>query len=153
MVFVGFVLENKLSREIYLVLRKLVGKMVKVDYPVGDFLIRVKNAAKVRKRELAVSKAKAVKAVAKALEKEGFLESVTEKKGELIVKLAFRRKEPILLDLKLVSKPGLRIYMGVEELEKIKKPSILILSTSKGVVSSREALKMRLGGEVIVEVL
>lgn len=134
-------------------LRKLVGEMVKVDYPVGDFLIRVKNAAKVRKRELAVSKTKAVMAVAKVLKKEGILESVTEKKGELIVKLAFRRKEPVLLDLKLVSKPGLRIYMGVEELERIKKPSILILSTSKGVMSSSEALKMRLGGEVIVEVL
>lgn len=133
--------------------RKLVGKMVKVDYPVGDFLIRVKNAVKIHKRELVVSKTKAIMAVAKALKKEGFLESVTEKKGKLIVKIAFRRKEPVLLDLKLVSTPGLRIYMGVEELEKIKKPSILILSTSKGVMSSREALKVREGGEVIVEVL
>lgn len=126
--------------------------MVKVDYPVGDFLIRVKNAAKVRQRELAVAKTKAVRAVAEVLKKEGILESVTEKKGELIVKLAFRRKEPVLLDLRLVSKPGLRIYMGVEELEKVKKPSILILSTSKGVMPSGKALKMRLGGEVIVEV-
>lgn len=134
-------------------LRKLVGKMTKIDYPVGDFLIRIKNAARAHKRELVVSKTKAIKAVANTLKKEGILENVSEKKGELIVRLAFRRKEPVLLDLKLVSTPGLRIYMGVEELEKIKKPSILILSTSKGVMSSREALKMRLGGEVIGEVL
>ena len=153
MVFVGFVLENKPIKEIYQVLRKLVGKMVKIDYPVGDFLIRVKNAARARKREMVVSKTKAVKAVADVLKKEGILESVTEKKGELTVKIAFRRKEPVLLDLKLVSTPGLRIYMGIDELEKIRKPSILILSTSKGVMSSREALKVRLGGEVIVEVL
>jgi len=135
------------------VLRKLVGEMAKVNYPVGDFLIRIKNAARARKRELVVSETKAIKAVAKVLEKEGFLEKVTREKGELLVRLAFHRKEPVLLDLKLVSKPGLRIYMGVEELEKIKKPSILILSTSKGVMSSREAIKKRLGGEVIVEVL
>ena len=64
-----------------------------------------------------------------------------------------KKELKVLLDLKLVSTPGLRIYMGVEELEKIRKPSILILSTSKGVMSSREALKVRLGGEVIVEVL
>lgn len=134
-------------------LRKLVGKMARIDYPVGDFLIRVKNAVKVHKRELAVPKTKAIVAVAKALEKEGFLESVTEKKGELIVKIAFRRKEPVVLNLKLISTPGLRIYMGVEELEKIRKPSILILSTPKGVMSSRKAIKMRVGGEVIVEIL
>ncbi len=134
-------------------LRRLVGRMVKIDYPVGDFLIRVKNAVKIHKRELAVPKTKAIMAVAKALKKEGFLESVTEKKGELIVKIAFRRKEPVVLDLKLVSTPGLRIYMGVEELEKIRKPSILILSTPKGVMSSRKAIKMRVGGEVIVEIL
>ena len=152
MVFAGFVLENRPTKEMFLVLKKQVGEMVKIDYPIGDFLIRVKNTARSEKRELSVAKTKLVKAVAQVLVKEGYLDEVKEKKGNLSVKLAYWRKAPVLIDLKLVSKPGLRIYMGVDELAKIKSPSIFVLSTPKGVMSLREALKKRLGGEVIVEI-
>lgn len=123
-----------------------------VNYPVGDFLIRIKNAALADKRELDVSETKLIKAVADVLKKEGYLEKVTEKQGKLNIRLAYRRKKPVLFKLKLVSKPGLRVYMTVKELEKIKGPSIFILSTPKGVISSQEAKKERLGGEVIVEI-
>ena len=56
------------------------------------------------------------------------------------------------MDLKLVSKPGLRIYMGADELAAKRGPSYYILSTSKGIKTSREAIKERIGGEVIVEI-
>jgi len=52
-----------------------------------------------------------------------------------------------------VSKPGLRVYMGVDELGKTKGPTFYILSTSKGVMTSNEAIKKRLGGEIIAEIL
>lgn len=123
-----------------------------VNYPVGDFLIRIKNAALARKKLVEVQGTKAIKAVADVLKKEGFLESVDKKGKKLSLRLSYMKKEPVLLGLKLVSKPGLRIYMGVEELEAIKGPSIFVLSTPKGVISSKEAIKKRLGGEVIVEI-
>ncbi len=122
------------------------------NYPVGDFLIRVKNAALARKRDVVVMNTKLINEVAKVLKKEGFLDEIRESKGELLASLVFRKKEPILLGIKLVSKPGLRIYMGVDELKMRRGPSVFIISTPKGVMSSDEAKKKRLGGEVIAEV-
>ena len=122
------------------------------NYPVGDFLIRVKNAVLARNREVVVANTKLIKEVAKVLKREGFLDAISEKGGELSARLSFRRKEPLILGIKLVSKPGLRIYMGIDELEKKKGPSMFIISSPKGVISSSEAKKKRLGGEVIAEV-
>lgn len=126
--------------------------MRSTNYPVGDFLSRIKNAALARKREVEVINTKLVVAVAKVLKKEGFLEEVKKDKDKLKVRIVYRKKEPILTDLKLVSKPGRRIYMGAKELEAIRKPSFFILSTPSGVMSTREAIKKRVGGEVIMEV-
>ena len=127
--------------------------MRNTNYPVGDFLIRIKNAALARRRDVEVAKTKFIKSVAQVLQKEGYLREIKEKDNKLIVSLAYKRKQPVLLDLKLVSRPGLRIYMKAEELASIKKPSFFILSTPKGVVSSRQAKKLGVGGEVIAEVL
>lgn len=126
--------------------------MGNINYPVGDFLLRIKNAALARQREVEVLDTKLIAAVASVLKKEGFLEEIEKKDGKLMVKISYRKKEPVLLDLKLVSKPGLRIYMGVDELEAIRSPSFFVLSTPKGVLPSRDAIKKRVGGEVIVEV-
>lgn len=93
-----------------------------------------------------------LKAIAAALKKSGFLEDYSETKGNLTVKIAYRRKEPVLLGLKLVSKPGLRIYMGAADIEKKKGPSTFLISSPKGIIFSKEAIKERLGGEVIAEI-
>lgn len=124
-----------------------------VNYPIGDFLIRVKNAASAGKKEIMVANTKLIKAVADVLKKEGYLNEVSKTKDDLEVTLAMKNKKPILMDIKLVSKPGLRVYMSADELDARRKASILILSTPKGVVSSRVAKKERVGGEVIAEVL
>jgi len=129
-----------------------VKKVGVVNYPVGDFLIRIKNAVLARRHEVGSSDSKLVTAVAHALKAEGLLEEVKKSEGKIIVRLTYRKKEPVILNLRLVSKPGLRIYTSVDELEKIKGPSIFIVSTSKGVMSSRRALRERLGGEIIAEV-
>lgn len=123
-----------------------------VNYPVGDFLIQVKNASLARRKEVPVASNGEIKAVAAALKKAGFLEDYSETKGNLIAKVAYRAKRPVLLGLKLVSTPGLRIYMGVKDLEKKRGPSIFLISSPEGVTTSREAIKRRLGGEVIAEV-
>jgi small subunit ribosomal protein S8 len=123
------------------------------NYPVGDFLVRLKNSCLAGKKTAEVPSTKLIKSVAKTLASLGFIEEVSENKGILSVRLTYRKKEPVLTEVKLISKPGLRMYMGVSELEKRKDPSVLILSTPVGVMSSKEAIKKRVGGEVIAEVL
>ena len=127
--------------------------MTFINYPVGDFLIQLKNAAMAKRREVMVDNTKLIKAVAVAMKKEGYLERVTIKEGKLVATLSYRKKEPVLINLKLVSRPGLRIYQDVDDLERFRGPSFFILTTPKGVISSREAIKKRVGGEVIVQVL
>ena len=123
------------------------------NYPVGDFLIRIKNAMMANKKEVVLPQSKFIVAVAKVLKREGFLSEVKEdRKGTLVVRLAYHKKQPVLVDLKLVSKPGLRIYVGKDELERRRGAAILILSTPKGIMSSTDALKKGVGGEVIAEI-
>ena len=127
-------------------------KFVMVGYPVGDFLIRIKNAALARQKEVVVQRTKLIEATAKALVKERYLEDLKKDGDEIKVSLTFRAKEPEILGLKLISKPGLRVYVGVEELAKRRKPSTLFLSTPKGIVSAKDAIKGRVGGEAIFEI-
>jgi small subunit ribosomal protein S8 len=123
------------------------------NYPLGDFLIRIKNAVMVGKKKVVFANTKVILACALALKKAGYLDSAEVKDGVLTIEITFRRKRPVISDIKLVSKPGLRIYMNVSEVAKRRKPSILLLSTPKGIISSREAQKENVGGEVIAEIL
>ena len=122
------------------------------NYAVGDFLIRVKNVAMAKNKEIVVKSNKKLVAISEALKKMGFVDSIKNEKGILTVTLTFKNKQPRLMDLKLISKPGLRVYMGVDELEAKKGPSVLLVSTPKGMTSSLKAIKDRLGGEAIAEI-
>ncbi|MGA3291757.1 MAG: 30S ribosomal protein S8 [Candidatus Microgenomates bacterium] len=124
----------------------------RTNYPVGDFLIRLKNAAMAGNKKVDASPDKQIKAIAEALKKMGYLDEVKSEKGTLTVSLTFKNKEPRLMNLKLVSKPGLRVYLGADELEEKKGPSVFLVSTPKGVISSLQAIKNRAGGEVIAEI-
>jgi len=127
-------------------------KQTVTNYSVGDFLIRIKNVAMAKNKEVTVTSNNQIVAVAEALKKMGFLDEVKKEKGILTARLTFKDKRPRLMDIKLISKPGLRVYMGVDELEEKKSPSVLLVSTPKGVVSSLKAIKDRVGGEVIAEI-
>lgn len=123
------------------------------NYPVGDFLIRIKNASLAGRKTVNFPSNKFVISVAKTLMKEGYLREVRVTQESLKVILSYKKKEPIITDIKIVSTPGLRVYMKVEELQKIKSPSIFILSTPEGIMSSKEAIKKKQGGEVIAKIL
>ena len=129
------------------------------NYAVGDFLIKVKNASMAKNKEIKVDATKKIVALAEALKKMGYVDSVKKvsdpdgKKDGLVVGLTFKNKRPLLLDVKLVSKPGLRVYMSVAEIEKKKSPSLYLISSPKGLMSSNQAIKLRTGGEVIAEIL
>jgi len=122
------------------------------NYPVGDLLIRIKNAAMAKNDETAAPNTKFNLNMAKALQKAGYLADVSTKDGDIKMKLARSHKQPVLIDIKLVSKPGRRVYASVKEIEKKKGPSIFIVSTPKGILTSMEALKAGVGGELVAEI-
>ena len=128
-------------------------KQSATNYPVGDFLIKLKNASMAGNKEVKVVTSNKILAIAEALKKLGFLDSVKKEKDEITVGLTFKNKKQLLMDVKLVSKPGLRIYMGAAEIEKKKGPSIFLLTSPNGIISSLQAVKMNQGGEVIAELL
>ena len=139
-------------------MKKTEDKIIKVNkgninYPVGDFLVRLKNASMAKHKSVSTPLTKLAKNVAETLKKERYLEDVRVSGGILITDLAFHKKQPVLMDVKLVSKPGLRVYMNVDELAAKRTPSLLIISTPLGVLTSREAIKNRVGGEIIAEIL
>ena len=105
-----------------------------------------------KNKELTVPSNKQIEAIAQALKKLGYFDEVKKEKDLLKLTLTFKNKRPYLTDLKLVSKPGLRIYMGIDEIEKRKGPSTYLISAPIGIISSREATKQRVGGEVIAEI-
>lgn len=115
-------------------------------------MIRLKNLARAKKKGIVIPGNKLIISVAKALEKAGFIEDVKSKDKILSLNLRYAYKEPLLTGVKLISKPGLRIYKSVGELEEKRGASILIISTPKGILTHKEAIKARLGGEVIAEI-
>lgn len=115
-------------------------------------MIRIKNAAQAKNREVKDSATKKKVAVAKALEKAGFVEEVKFKGGILSLNICFSHKSPVLMDIKLVSKPGRRVYYKLSDIEAKRGPSIFLVTTPKGVLTTREAKKVGSGGEIIAEI-
>lgn len=129
---------------------------------IADMLTRIRNAQMAGKKDVQFSASKLKLAIAKILEKEGFVESVFEsetagKKNIRIVlkyyKISNTLKTPAIKAINKVSKNGQRIYVGNKEIRNVKnKFGIAIISTSKGVMTGFEARKNGLGGEYICEV-
>lgn len=125
-----------------------------------DLLAKIKNATRARKEHIQTSYSGMDLAVAKLLVSTGYLKSAHKKeignKQFLEVKVAYKSKdlkEAIFTDFKLASKPGRRIYKSYQELRPVKQSyGISILSTSKGVMTNREARKEKVGGEYLCEI-
>lgn len=115
-------------------------------------MIRIKNAVLAKNREVSSVLTKQNLAVAEVLKEAGYLDEVIKEDNLLLLKLKFSSKKPVIRNLKLVSKPGRRIYVSLKEIRKKKGPSVYLLNTPKGVLSSSQALKKGVGGELIAEV-
>lgn len=125
-----------------------------VNDPIGDMLAQIKNAALARQKDLEVPFSKVKLAVAKTLVTEGYLTSVektgTEPKLRLHLRLAYSGDMPAITDLKRKSKPGQRVYVNRESIPSVVGGmGVAILSTPKGVMTGREAKKLRMGGELL----
>jgi small subunit ribosomal protein S8 len=122
------------------------------NYPVGDFLTRVKNAILANKKTVVLKNTKLISSVAEAMQRLGYFSNVKVEKDKIEVAMSRKSKDFVITDIKLISKPGLRVYKSVEDLEKHKKPSTLLISTPKGILSLKEAIGKRVGGEVLAEI-
>ncbi len=124
--------------------------MVVTD-PVADLLTRIRNANAIKKKEVSMPVSKVKTAIAKILKDEGFIEDYQVESGNLIMNLKYtQKKERVIKGLKRISKPGLRVYAKAEELPTVLNGlGIAIISTSKGIMTDKEARKASLGGEVM----
>lgn len=121
--------------------------------PIGDLFTRIRNACLVAKREIVVPYSNAKYAILDVLKKEGYVADVKKVKRELLVSLAFKRRKPVISDIKNISRPGLRVYRGARGLPNtLRGAGVSIISTSQGIMSGGQAKKKGLGGEVLGEV-
>ncbi len=125
--------------------------------PIADMLTSIRNAQAVSKETVEVPFSKLKFGIVKILEKEGFIEKI-EKKGRGVkkiieIKLKYEDKKSAISYLKRISKPGQRIYFKSQGLKPVRSGyGITIISTSKGLMTGREAKKKKIGGEVLCQV-
>lgn len=129
-----------------------------VTDPIADMLTRIRNAQTARHETVLIPDSKTKRAIANILLNEGYISNVEviEDKVQNDIKITLKYAEnnkKVMSGLKRISKPGLRVYAGVEELPRVLNGlGIAIISTSKGIVTDREARKLGLGGEVLAYV-
>ncbi|MBR6755939.1 MAG: 30S ribosomal protein S8 [Peptococcaceae bacterium] len=128
--------------------------MVMTD-PIADFLTRIRNANMVMHEKVEIPASKTKVALAEILKNEGFIKDYEQiedgKQGIIRVYLKYGpNREKVITGLKRISKPGLKVYCKKDEVPKVLGGlGIAIISTSKGIVTDKEARKLGLGGEVI----
>ena len=128
---------------------------MQITDPVADMLTRIRNASTAKHDTVDVPASNLKKAIAQILLEEGYIKSYelvdNGNQGNIHITLKYlAKKQSAIAGLKRVSKPGLRIYAGAEELPKVLKGlGIAIVSTSKGVMTDKKARELHIGGEVL----
>ena len=123
--------------------------------PVADMLTRIRNANKALQETVSMPTSRMKEEIARLLAEEGYIRGYTVEKGEafdtLVVELKFwQNRERVITDLKRVSKPGRRVYARKDRLPRVLGGmGTAILSTSTGLVTSRRAQELGIGGEVV----
>ena len=128
--------------------------MVVTD-PIADMLTRIRNANAMKYKEVSMPVSKVKTEIAKILKDEGFIEDYKVSKdgdfGKLVLTLKYtNKKERVITGLKRISKPGLRVYAKSNEVPKVLNGfGIAVVSTSRGIMTDKEARKQNLGGEIV----
>jgi small subunit ribosomal protein S8 len=122
--------------------------------PIADMLTRIRNAQRVDKTEVLVPASKLKVAIAEVLKDEGYIEGFmvqpNEGKPELRIGLKYYAGRPVIERLERVSRPGLRVYKGRDDIPQVMNGlGVAIVSTSKGVMTDRKARSQGVGGEVL----
>ena len=122
--------------------------------PVADMLTRIRNGQMAEKLGVSMPSSKLKEAIAQVLRDEGYIESYAVRnaagKAELDIELKYYAGRPVIERIERVSRPGLRIYRGKQNLPKVMNGlGIAIVSTPKGVMTDRKARSVNVGGEVL----
>jgi len=127
--------------------------------PIADYLTRVRNAIKARKRTVDMPSSKFKKAISDILKNSYLIgdysegESDASKRSVLTIQLKYSDGDSVIQGLKRISKPGIRKYVSSENLPRVRNGlGIAIISTSKGLMTDRKARELKVGGEVVCEV-
>ncbi len=125
-----------------------------VSDPIADMITRIRNANRARSGKVEIPSSKIKLEIARILKEEGFINDYQfkedNKQGTIIINLKYSERQRIITNLKRISKPGLRVYVKKDDV-----PAVLgglgvsIVSTSKGIMSGKEAKKRHFGGEVL----
>ncbi|MCU7958864.1 MAG: 30S ribosomal protein S8 [gamma proteobacterium symbiont of Bathyaustriella thionipta] len=126
--------------------------------PIADMLTRIRNAQAAEKTSVSMPASKHKSAIAQVLADEGYINGFTVQKSDsgkdsLLVDLKYYQGKPVIEMLKRVSRPGLRIYKGKSEIPSVRSGlGVVIISTSRGVMSDRAARAAGQGGEILAYV-
>ncbi len=126
-----------------------------MNYQVSDFIIRIKNAALAKRKEVVLPYSNLNKEIGKVLVKNGFLENIKDSEVDgnktLTAIVKYYKRLPVVADVQIVSKPSLRVYSSSHEVTSIEKRGnkTVIVSTSQGVMTGKEAKKKGIGGEIL----
>jgi small subunit ribosomal protein S8 len=128
--------------------------MAVVTDTIADMLTRIRNANQMRYEEVRVPSSNIKKEIAKILKDEGYIEDFkieeNDVQGTIVLTLKYKNKERVITGLRRISKPGLRVYCKSGEIPKVLNGlGIAIISTSKGIMTDKEARKENIGGEVL----
>lgn len=122
--------------------------------PIADMLTRIRNAQMVEKASVSMPASKIKAAIAKVLKDEGYIDDFavrqSDGKSELDIALKYYAGRPVIERIERVSKPGLRVYRGKDDLPRVMNGlGVAIVSTPKGVMTDRKARASNVGGEVL----
>ncbi len=129
--------------------------------PVIDMLIRIKNAQAVKKEQVSIPFSRTKLAIVKVLKDSGFIQEFERKSRKLknseheaiIITLRYNEKDAGIDGIKIISRPSRRMYMKAKDIKLVRSGyGIGIISTSRGIMSSIEARRNKLGGEIICEI-
>ena len=126
--------------------------------PLGDLLTRIRNGQRARKNAVSSPASKLRNNVLDVLQREGYIRGYSQSElrpgiSEIEIELKYYEGDPVIREIKRVSKPGRRVYSGIKDLTRVYNGlGIAILSTPRGVLSDSEAREQRVGGEVLCKV-
>jgi small subunit ribosomal protein S8 len=126
--------------------------------PIADLIVRVKNGIKARMAFVAVQHSNIKEGIVKILKDQGYIRdyevvNLENKKKDLKIFLKYKGKTPCIRDFKQISKPSLRVYATCQEIPTVLNGlGVALISTSQGLMTSKEALSSKIGGEVIAHI-
>lgn len=126
--------------------------MAVVD-PVADMLTRIRNAYGAYHKQVTVPASKVKASIAEILKAEGYIADSKVEGLEIQIDLKYANGKPLISGLKKVSKPGRRVYVGVQDIPRVQNGlGICIVSTSKGILDGDSARESNMGGELLCEI-